>query len=146
MKRDDLGRRLAARLPQLQDLFARHENVRGVFLFGSQVDGTATPHSDIDLAVLYEQSPDLTEELALGVTVSEVLGTERVDLVNLNRAGLLLRQRAISGRVLYERDADRVSDFIEFTLRRYVDHAPRLAAYYRGYDRALEEAYGLRPG
>jgi predicted nucleotidyltransferase len=142
----DLGRRLVDRLPQLQDLFARHENVLGVFLFGSQVDGYATPHSDVDLAVLYEQDPDLPEELALGVAVSEILGTERVDLVNLNRANLLLRHRAICGRVLYERDADRVSDFIEFTIRRYVDYAPRLAAYYRDYDRALEEAYGLRPG
>lgn len=143
---NDLGRRLTDRLPQLQDLFTCHANVLAVFLFGSQVDGYATSHSDIDLAVLYEQAPSLKEELALGVAVSESLGTERVDLVNLNRAKLLLRHRAICGRVLYERDADRMSDFIEFTLRRYVDYAPRLEAYYRDYDQALEEAYGLRPG
>jgi|YNPNPStandDraft_1061719.scaffolds.fasta_scaffold03579_11 predicted nucleotidyltransferase len=134
-------------LPQLRKLresLGRYPNVLAVFLFGSQVDGYATPQSDIDLAVLFERDPDLEEELALGAALCQILETERVDVVNLNRAHLLLRHRAICGRLLYERDAERVSDFIESTIRRYVDYAPDLAAYYRDYDRALEEAYGIR--
>jgi len=146
MEHTDLDLLLTQRLPQLRTLLAQHGNVLAVFLFGSQMDGYATPHSDIDLAMLFEHSPDLKEELALSAAISEVLGTERVDVINLNRANLLLRHRAISGLSLYERDGAKVSDFIETTIRYYVDYAPDLAAYYRDYDRALEEAYGLRPG
>jgi predicted nucleotidyltransferase len=107
--------------------------------------GYATPHSDIDLAVLFERAPSLKEELALSAEICEALGTEQVDVVNLKRASLLLRHRAISGRPLYERDEEKVSDFIESTIRYYVDYAPDLEAYYRDYDLALEETYGLRP-
>lgn len=133
------------RLTALRQALADCPNVLAVFLFGSQTDGYATPASDIDLAVLFERPPSLQEELALGAVISEALGTERVDLVNLNRAHLLLRHRAVGGRLLYERDAAQVSDFIESTVRRFVDYAPDLETYYRDYDRALEVAYGLRP-
>ncbi|MBC7227063.1 MAG: nucleotidyltransferase domain-containing protein [Thermoflexales bacterium] len=119
-------------------------NVLAAFLFGSQVDGYATPESDIDLAVLFEREPSLQEELDLGVALCEALGTEKVDLVNLNRAHLLLRHRAISGHLLYERDPVRVSDFIEETILRYIDYEPDLRAFYRDYDQTLEEAYGIR--
>ncbi len=136
---------LDKRLPVLKEVLIRHAHVLAVFLFGSQVDGYATPRSDIDLAVLFERLPSLKEELALSVAVQEALGTERVDLVNLNRASLLLRHRAVAGRLVYERDEEKVSDFIESTIRDYVDYAPDLEAYYRDYDLALEAAYGLRP-
>ncbi|MEM3554982.1 MAG: nucleotidyltransferase domain-containing protein [Candidatus Micrarchaeaceae archaeon] len=137
---------LPARLNQVREFFTGCPNVLAAFLFGSQVDGYATPQSDIDLAVLFEHHPSLEEELALGSALCEILETERVDVVNLNRAHLLLRHRAICGRLLYERDRERVSDFIETTIRHYVDYVPDLAAYYRDYDQALEEAYGIRQG
>jgi hypothetical protein len=49
-----------------------------------------------------------------------------VDLVSINDAPLLLRHRAIRGRLLYERDPLAVADLIEDTLRRYRDFALRL--------------------
>lgn len=122
-----------------------YPNVLAVFLFGSQVDGYASPESDVDLAVLFERDPSLEEELDLGVAAEEALGMERVDVVNLNRAQLLLRHRAISGLLIYERDPVRISDFIEDTILRYIDYEPDLRAFYRDYDQALEEAYGIRP-
>lgn len=145
MKREGVGYLSGEGLERLVERLREFPNVLAVFLFGSQVDGYATPESDVDLAVLFERDPSLEEELDLGVALCEALGTEKVDLINLNRAHLLLRHRAISGRVLYERDPVRVSDFIEETILRYIDYEPDLRAFYRDYDQALEEAYGIRP-
>ncbi len=83
----------------------------------------------------------LWEELDVGVAAEEALGMERVDVINLNRAHLLLRHRAIGGLLIYERDPVRVSDFIEETILRYIDYEPDLEALYQDYDQALEEAY-----
>ncbi len=132
-------------LERLVQRLREYPNVLAVFLFGSQVDGYASEESDVDLAVLFERDPSLEEELDLGVAAYEALGTERVDVVNLNRAHLLLRHRAIGGLLIYERDPVRVSDFIEETILRYIDYEPDLRAFYRDYDQALEEAYGIRP-
>jgi predicted nucleotidyltransferase len=141
---DKAASELEVRLKDLVPHLREFPNVLAVFLFGSQADGYATPESDIDLGVLFAREPDLEEELDLEVTLCDLLGTERVDVVNLNRADLLLRHRAISGRLIYERDAERVSDFIEETILRYIDYEPDLRAFYRDYDQALEEAYGHR--
>ncbi len=133
----NLPRGLKQKLPQLKKIFARDPRVLAVFLFGSQADGTATPRSDIDLAVLFDREIDFKEELAFDVGVSLILRTHDVDVVNLNRASLLLRFRAIAGRLLYERDFVRVADFIEQTMIEYRDFEPRAQAALRDYLVAL---------
>ena len=116
MARRNLARVLKQKTAALKRLFASDPRVLGVFLFGSQADGSATPRSDIDLAVLFDHNLSLKEELEFEVAVSLVLGTDDVDIVNLNCANLLLRSRAIRGKLLYERDYVHVSDLIERTL------------------------------
>ena len=133
----NLARRLKQRLPKLKKLFASDARVLGVFLFGSQADGTATPRSDIDLAVLFDRDLTLNEELGFEVAVSQALGTDDVDVVDLNNASLLFRRRAISGKLVYERDYVRVSDFIERTLIEHRDHAPRAQMALRDYFETL---------
>jgi predicted nucleotidyltransferase len=132
MKRN-LPRALSRKLPQLKKIFASDPRVLAVFLFGSQADGTATPRSDIDLAVLFDREIDFKEELAFEVKVSLLLRTHDVDVVNLNRASLPLRFRAIAGILLYERDFVRAADFIEQTLIEQRDFAPRQEAILRDY-------------
>lgn len=132
MRRNN-ARRLGAKMTALKKLLARDPRVLGVFLFGSQVDGYATPRSDIDLAVLFDRDLSLEEELAFEVATSQALGADNVDIVNLNRANLLLRFRAISGQLLYERHEERVSDFIEGTLIEHRDFEPRAQAALRDY-------------
>ncbi|MBI5651602.1 MAG: nucleotidyltransferase domain-containing protein [Chloroflexi bacterium] len=132
MKRN-LARVLKQKMPALKKLFAHDPRVLGVFLFGSQADGTATARSDIDLAVLFDREIDLREELAFEVAVSNALGVDDVDIVHLNRASLLFRFRAVAGKLLYERDYVRVSDFIERTLIEHRDFAPRAQAALRDF-------------
>lgn len=131
--RRSTAQRLEAKITLLKKLLAKDPRVLVVFLFGSQVDGYATPRSDIDLAVLFDRDLSLKQELDFEVAVSQALGADNVDVLNLNRANLLLRFRAISGQLLYERDPERVSDFIERTLIEQRDFEPRAQAALRDY-------------
>jgi predicted nucleotidyltransferase len=85
MKRN-LSRVLKQKLPALKKFFASDPHVLGVWLFGSQTDSTATAQSDIDLAVLFDHDIDLKEEIQFEIAVSNILKTDAVDIVNLNRA------------------------------------------------------------
>lgn len=63
----------------LPDLRARY-GVRSLALFGSVVRGEATPESDLDILVEYEDAPTLFEFVRLRAHLSELLGAP-VDLV-----------------------------------------------------------------
>lgn len=68
--------------------------------------------------------------------------TDRVDLVNLNKAPITLQFRAISeGRIIFEKDYVTTCDFVERVIGRYQDYAIDLHYYYKEYDIALKEAY-----
>lgn len=129
----NLSRVLRRKLPALRRTFAADSRVLGVFLFGSQADATATLRSDVDLAVLFDSDLALADELKFEVAVSNALSTDEVDMVNLNQANLLLRFRAVSGKLLYQRDEARVSDFVEQTMIEYRDFEPRAQAALRDY-------------
>jgi len=137
-----LERRLAA----LRPLFEADRRVVGVFLFGSQAEGSATPRSDVDLGVLFEGDADLKTELALEVNARRALGGIAVDVVNLGRANQRLRFAAVRGQVIFERDPVAVSDFIEATLRAQRDFAWRRKADLQDYFQSLEQTYGTGSG
>ena len=129
------------KLRALHTLFESDARVLAAFAFGSQVDGYATPRSDVDIAILFEGDVPLREQLALQVKMAEVLGGD-VDLVSINDAPLLLRRRALQGRLLFERKPIAVANLIEDTLRRYRDFAPRLREGRAAYYESLEHDYG----
>lgn len=98
----DLGPRTAERLEALRDV-ARRFGVRSLGAFGSRTGGEIRPDSDIDLCVDFRHRTSADEELAFHEAVVEALGTDRVDVVNLDTAGpLALREIALHGRPIYE--------------------------------------------
>lgn len=129
------------KLDHLCSLFENDPRVLAVFAFGSQVDGYATPRSDVDLAILFESDIPLSEKLAFQVRIAEIVGKD-IDLVPIKDAPLLLRHRALQGRLLFERNPIAVADLIEDTLRRYRDFAPRLREGRASYYESLEQDYG----
>ena len=129
----ELSAALQEKLNALTPLFDNDQRVLGVWLFGSQSDGTATEQSDIDLAVLFDRELNFDEELAFEVAVSEALKTDDVDVLNLNWANLRMRFRGIAGKLLYERDFVRVADFVEETLIEQRDFYPRAQSMLRDY-------------
>jgi predicted nucleotidyltransferase len=85
---------------QLAHISARHPKLRLLVLFGSRARGDAREGSDWDLGYLAEEGFD-PDALALNLVTA--LGTDRIDLVDLARAGAQIRFRAAGdGHVLYE--------------------------------------------
>ena len=83
--------------------------LRLAVLHGSRARADATEGSDWDIGVLADDPPDL---LALSATLTEILGTDDVDVVDLSRTSALLRYRAArDGIPLLERPSDEFQRF-----------------------------------
>jgi predicted nucleotidyltransferase len=117
----------AARSQHLRESLAADSAIAAVYLFGSHARGTATKVSDIDIAVLFHAAiaPSRYFDLRLEyiVHIMEIMRTERVDVVILNKAPLHLAYNIISrGILLLDRDrrqrvafeADRIGRFLDF--------------------------------
>ncbi|MGH3711714.1 MAG: type VII toxin-antitoxin system MntA family adenylyltransferase antitoxin [Pseudonocardiaceae bacterium] len=65
--------------------------LRLAVLHGSRARGDAAEGSDWDIGVLADDPPDLP---ALSATLTGILGTDEVDVVDLSQASALLRYRA----------------------------------------------------
>lgn len=103
----------------LADLPRAVPELQLLVLFGSAVKGRARSQSDIDLGVQCDGPADLD---ALYLAVAPCLGTDRVDLVDLRRAGPLLAfEVARTGRLLFERESGAFRQFQSLASRRYCD-------------------------
>jgi uncharacterized protein YutE (UPF0331/DUF86 family)/predicted nucleotidyltransferase len=109
---------ISEKLSQASALFAQ-EGILLVYLFGSLA--TEARGEDVDLAIL----PGERGMAELRSKLSEFLGTERIDLVNLKTAPPLFRFQVIrNGVLLYATDEEARSDFELSALREYRDTAP----------------------
>lgn len=95
------------------------EGLSLIILFGSMASGAVHAQSDMDLAFLYDRKVDILE---LTNRVSMLLGTDRVDVVDLRLSPPLLKFAvARTGKIVYESSAGVFSDFYSLAFRRYVD-------------------------
>ena len=94
-------------------------DLRLLVLFGSRARGRATVKSDLDLALLCAGPADLE---AWHMTLAPLIGTDRLDLVDLRRAGSLLAfEVARTGRPVFERGPGTFHAFQALASRRYAD-------------------------
>lgn len=125
-----------ARLGALARRLAADPRVGALWLFGSRSRGEADALSDVDLAVLAVGAPT-SEQLASWQldwieTANEVLGTDEVSLVVINRAPLPLRYQIFrDSRLLHAASPEIAADTELATIRAYLDFRPRLAEYDR---------------
>lgn len=116
-------------LQQPIDAVARaRDEVRLVYLFGSQAGGAIGPLSDVDLGVLLDRdAPAAQLRAELAFRFAEALGGPPVDLVILNQAPIELAYAVIAqGSLLYERNlVDRV-EYEADVMSRYGDFLPFL--------------------
>ncbi len=88
----------------LDVLRGRIPGLAAVYLFGSVADGTDTPASDLDLAVLAARPLDATERFDVQEAVAARLRRD-VDLVDLRSASTVMQARVVStGRVVLDAD------------------------------------------
>jgi predicted nucleotidyltransferase len=124
--------------------------VVAAMLIGSQARGDGGPLSDVDIAVWHEPGLDPSQRLSLQLGLAsaavDVLGTSEVDIVMLNGAPPLLRQRAIrDADRLIERDSDERVRLETRAILDYLDTAPLRIELGRGLRRRLKEGrFGRR--
>lgn len=76
------------------------EDIAFAYLFGSRAAGTATPLSDVDIAVFLTQGPYAEKRLKILGDLIDILRDDRVDLVILNQSPLPLKCRIVRTRVV----------------------------------------------
>jgi predicted nucleotidyltransferase len=125
---------------RLADLSRVMPDLRLLVLFGSLARGRTRSESDIDVAVQCDGPADLD---AVYLAMAPRFGTDRLDLVDIRRAGPILAMAvARTGRPLFEREPGAFREFQSLASRRYCDteklrHARRRAI------RAFLEREGL---
>jgi predicted nucleotidyltransferase len=93
--------------------------VLAAWVFGSAQEGRIHAGSDLDIGVLFVTTPALDELADLRADVQEAVQFDNIDLVVLNAASPILRFEAVSGRLLFCRDAARRVAFVSLTAREY---------------------------
>lgn len=129
-----------------KEIMPKH-GVSLAYLHGSQAAGTATPLSDVDVAILTNLALSRRDRLRLELTLEHELGIRcpgDFDVRSLNSAPLEVQGRVVqTGRLLYASDEPTRVDF-EATVRdRYFDFLPvvrqRREAYFRACRSALKQ-------
>ena len=97
------------------------QNIIAVWLFGSARNNFIRDGSDLDLGVLFADSATLDELADLRAALQIKLNIDQIDLLILNKAGVVSRFEAISGRLLFCKNREKCADFVSFTAREYED-------------------------
>lgn len=115
---------------EIQKELKRIEEVRLVYLFGSQARGDAGLSSDYDFAVLTDRAADPEKiRAALAMLFSRTLETDEVDVVMLLHAPIELAYAIIAtGDVVYEPNLATRVDYEAYVLGLYGDYLPILRA------------------
>lgn len=88
----------------LSDFFLNDPNIIFVYLFGGLLKGKPNPLSDVDIAV-YVKNIKKLDYIELFGNISNVLGTDEIDLIILNTAQLSLAGRILQNRkILVDKD------------------------------------------
>jgi len=123
-------------LDRVRALAAASPGLRMLILFGSRARGDAWAQSDWDLA--YAADPGFDADHFMSA-VADLLAADRVDLVDLDRAGGQLRYRiARDGQVLSVDDEARFERFWLDAVSFWCDAEPIVR---RGYDELLGELH-----
>jgi uncharacterized protein len=109
------------RINALVDFLMEEKNIIFAYLFGGLARERISPLSDVDIAV-YVKSITKLDYLGLFSRVTDILGTDEVDLVVLNRSPESLTGRIIRHRkVLVDKEPFVRHRFESVELRKYFD-------------------------
>lgn len=127
-RREEAARILARLRDVLPSVLAEYP-VDAAYVYGSVARGTVMPFSDIDVALLLDESPPaydrLMLELNIQAAIEDASGLKPVDVRAINEAPLLMRGEVVQrGMLVYESDRARRVAFEVHTRQRYFDFAP----------------------
>jgi len=84
------------------EAFCRRHMIKSLSLFGSTLKGTATPESDVDLLVAFEEAakPSLLDLVQMEIELSELVGGKKVDLRTANDLSRYFRDEVVASAVV----------------------------------------------
>jgi predicted nucleotidyltransferase len=131
------------RIPVIIEEVSKDSEVVAFFSFGSLAKDALKPLSDLDFAVLVAKRIDpetrFKKHLQLIGLFNQVLKTDEIDLVLLNDLSVGFSYNIIfSGRLLYCANHLELNDFIERTVKFYLD----FKFFKDEFDRAFLEGIG----
>lgn len=129
--------------------YFKDQPVSLVYLMGSQASGKTKPYSDTDIAVLFDDkltsSERFNHKVGMLSELSKILGTDNIDLVDLNSATPHLSYEAIKQRQeIYFKDERTRVDFETKVLSEYFDQQFYLSRHTLLGLENLKEEYGIR--
>ena len=99
------------------DICKKEKNILTVYIFGSYGTNYQRKDSDLNLAILFDESPEVMRQMELAGKFELKLGIE-VDLINLNKADIILKHDVITkGEKIYSQDDIRTADFKEYVFK-----------------------------
>jgi len=116
------------------------EDIAGVYLFGSALK-LCRPDSDIDIGLVIKPLYGKPDKYYLDIALTAEARLDPIDghpfqVIPLNITDCIFAFKVIRhGQLIYERDHDAVTDFIEIISRRYGENYPR-------YNKYLKEIVG----
>lgn len=113
---DDLKRSLRA-------IAQRDRDVCALYVFGSRIDGTARPDSDLDAGVLYGARQSIDKTIVLEEALRRAAGAP-VDLVDVAQANPFLALAIVRGDRIFTRREVEADLFDLYVLRRAGDLLP----------------------
>jgi len=144
---DNCKRLLVPEFENLKEIFKDYPYIAAAYLFGSQASGKTAPMSDVDIGILLkDNSPKgrelIHEEDYLSYRIADALQVKEVDLIELNRQGLIFVHNVLkTGRLIYDADPDFRVRFVVKVISDYCDFEPTLRFmnnyYFEGYKRRL---------
>ena len=129
---------IETKIPKLLDRISKESEIVALYAFGSLASGDLNPLSDLDFGILVSGKLDKQKRfdahLDLIGTFNQVLGTDEVDLVQMNDAPMHFSYNIIkSGKLIYCRDKTQLAEFTEKTIKLYLD--------FRFFRNAFDNAY-----
>ena len=132
---------------KLKDIFKDYPYIASAYLFGSQATGKTGPMSDIDIAILLkDNAPEgrelIHEEDYLAYRLEDTLQIKEVDLIELNKQGLIFVHNVLKTcKLIYDAAPDFRIRFVAKVISDYCDFEPTLRFmnnyHFEGYRRRL---------
>jgi predicted nucleotidyltransferase len=109
-------------LAKVKSYLESRRDVLFAYLFGSLSRGRPSPLSDVDVAVFLSEGDFAAKRIDILGHLIEILKTDKVDLVILNMAPLVLRMKIIQGKTLLaENNPFARHAFESTTIRTFLD-------------------------
>ena len=128
----------------IKKYFSEKPEVVAVYLFGSQVENTNRPDSDVDIAILMRPNDSEKDEIFKERVIVQLSKILRKDIhpVILNTAGeMLLRQIFSKGKCVQVNDSKRLAKFMIASLCRIAEFGYYRKIIQKGFVKNILESF-----